>query len=369
MIEDRFIDEIKNRDFFKIVNHYDDFKSIETDLVIGSWPEKEVLLSVIIPVYNHPIDFIVRAINSALNQGVEEDYRILIIDDFTIEGEDNGVESYLKDHPDPRILYYKNKKNMGVFANWNRGIELSRAKWITILHTDDFFKPNYLKNMIRILTKHPQIDQIACPYEMLDYTKGNVDLKRAMTPNTGKAVLRKVDYREYMYGMFTSIKGSIYTRRSLIDIGGFMNQGIALGLDDYPLMMRYAYYFNTYYLDMPMYVDSWGYNDSLNTKHWYPELIANYYMWKCIETKMSGIVKWAYSEKDKYNLITRAKAYEDGTSWVGKKIDIDYDELYRVCGIEDETINPLTCTIAKGIVKADQKLIKLKQKSEIVDII
>lgn len=365
MIEKKMIDEIKSRDFFQIVNHYHDYDNIETELKFGSWGEKEVFLSIIIPVYDHPIDFIIRAIESAKNQNISLDYKILIIDDYAFEGKNNGVEDYVLNHPDDKIIYYKNKKNMGVFANWNRGIMLSKAKWITILHSDDFFKPNYLKTMVSIINAKPEIDQIACPYEMIDYTNGDVDEEKYRKPYVGKAILRKVDYREYMYGMFTSVKGSMYTKKSLIEIGGFMNQGDGLGLDDYPLMMRYAYYYNTYYLDKVLYVDSWGFNDSLNLKHWYPELIANFFMWKCMERKRKGIIKWAYSIKDKYNLVTRAHSFEDGTSWVKKKIDIDYEELYRVCNISSEHIPFFTCYASKGLVKMDQKVIKFKQKKEV----
>lgn len=368
MIKKEYIREIKNRDFFKIVNHYHDYDDISTDLLIGSWPSDEVFLSIIIPVYNHPIDFIIRAIESAENQDVDFDYRILVIDDFVREGEDNGVESYILNHPNEHLLYYKNQKNLGVFANWNRGILLSRSKWITILHTDDFLKPNYLKNMAKIVNEHAYIDQIACPYEILDYTKGNVDIEKAMLPYRGEAILRKVDYREYMYGMYTSVKGAMYKRQSLLNIGGFMNQGDGLGLDDYPLMMRYAYYYNTYLVDAVLYMDSWGYNDSLNVSHWYPELIANYYMWRCMEKKRFGIIKWAYSVKDKYNLTKRAKEYEDGTSWVGKKIDINYEELYSICGVQNPTIPWLISYIARGIVRLDQAYIKNRQKKEIINI-
>ena len=369
MIEKRLLDEVKSRDFFKRIDHYHAYDSIKTELILGSWPKEEVFLSIIIPVYDHPIEFIARAIQSALNQQVDFEFKVLVIDDYAFPDKSNGVKEYLTSHFDERIIYYKNKKNLGVFANWNRGIMLSKARWVTILHSDDFFKPNFLKNMVGIINTHPYIDQLACPYEMIDYTSGNVDIDKAMMPNVGVTTLRKVDYREYMYGMYTSIKGSLYKRSVLLELGGFMNQGDGLGLDDYPAMMRFAYYYNTYYVNMPLYVDSWGYNDSLNIKHWYPELIANYYMWKCMEKKRRGLIRWAYNKKDKYNLIRRAKEYENGTSWVGKKVPIDYEELYRECGITSEKLPIISNYLSRFIVRVDQKIVKASQKAEKVEII
>lgn len=370
MLDDYLIEEVKTRDFFKNVNHFRDFDDIKSNLVLGNESSDDVFLTIIIPVYDHPIRFISRAIESALNQddpGI--DYKVLIIDDYASDDKDNGVEGYLREHPDDKIIYYKNEKNLGVFGNWNRGIELSKSQWVTLLHSDDFYKPNFLKNMIRIIKENQNIDQLACKYEMLDYTSGVVNESDAMKPAEGRVVLRKIDYREYMYNMFTSVKGSIYRKDTLIDIGGFRSQDIALGLDDYSLMMRYAYQYNTYYLDTVLYVDSWGFNDSLNLKHWYPQLIADFFMWKDIERKRSPLIRWAYKLKDVKVLVKRAIAYSDGTSYIKKKVPIDFEELYRICGLKSGNYKTITIFIGRAFAKADEIRIKMSQKRKHITLI
>ena len=369
MLSDYLINEIKNRDFFKNVDHFHDHDEIQTDLILGTPSKKPDYLTIIIPVYDHPLNFIIRAINSALNQeGTSVSYKVLIIEDYAFPDKDNGVEKYLNDNPNDKILYYKNRKNLGVFGNWNRGIQLANSEWVTLLHSDDFYKANFLKNMLPIILNDSSIDQLACKYELLDYTKDNVDESSLQIEPKGNTTLRKVDYREYMYEMFTSVKGSIYKKKTLLDIGGFRSQDVALGLDDYSLMMRYAYYYNTFYLDAVLYVDSWGFNDSLNTKHWYPQLIADYYMWKSIEKKRSGLIRYAYEQKDKYFLITRAREFADGTSYIKKKIPIDFEELYKVCDITSEEVNTLPIIIGKGLVKIDQFIIKNSQKKKRIEL-
>lgn len=97
--------------------------------------------------------------------------------------------------------------------------------------------------------------------------------------------------------------------------------------------MRYAYYYNTYLIEDVLYLASWGYNDSLNTKHWYPELVENYYMWIYFAKKEPPIIRNIYIKKAKYLLKKRAIEYKNGTSWIGIPIDIDMEQLKDDCEI------------------------------------
>ena len=51
---------------------------------------------------------------------------------------------------------------------------------------------------------------------------------------------------------------------------------------------------NTYLLEDELYLNSWAHNDSLNTKHWYPELVENYYMWLYFSVS-SLVLRWRRS--------------------------------------------------------------------------
>lgn len=338
-ISEKDLLEIKKRDFLKNVDHYDDHNDIETELLYGKPNEKEVFLTIIVPIYDHPYKLIFRAINSALYQTCDYSFHMIIIDDYVKTDRNNTVLDYIKNLNDERITYYKNKKNLGVFANWNRGIGLANSKWITILHTDDFFKNNFLMNMKRIIDEHPEIDQLCCNYKMLRLKDSDIDINKEYQGNAEETYIRKVRYTEYLYEMKTSVKGALYKRDKLIEIGGFRSQGDGIGLDDYPLMLRFAYYFNTYLIESTLYLDSWGYNDSLNTKHWYPELVANYYMWLYFAEKQIPFIKNIYKKNAAYLLTKRAVQYKNGTSWVGIPIEIDMAQLRKDCGIVDFTGN------------------------------
>ena len=354
MILEENLKEVKERDFLKICNHYDDLVQIETKLIFGKHYDDKVFLTIILPVYDHPEEFIKRALDSALNQNCNYKYQIIVIDDYAIE-EQTVTEKYVRKLNDSRVIYYKNMKNMGVFGNWNRAILLAKSEWICFLHSDDFLKDNYLQNMHDIVRSHPDIDQLACNYKKLDFLNGEVDVQSEIHGTSGKRKLRKVKYTEYLYEMKTSVKGSFYKRDKLIEIGGFRSQGDGIGLDDYPLMMKFAYYFNTYLLEEELYLNSWACNDSLNTKHWYPELVENYYMWLYFAKKEKNIKRFFYEKAAKYLLLERAKIYKSGKSWVGVPIKVDYGELKHDCELTNIDINRLLEAISFVMVYIFQK--------------
>lgn len=371
MIAENDLKEVRARDFLKVADHYHDLDDIETKLILGKRPDKTIFLTIILPVYDHPKEFIRRAITSVIDQQCSYEYQLLVIDDYAKQKEATETEIYLRKLNDPRIVYYKNQRNMGVFGNWNRAIMLSNSIWVSFLHSDDFLKNNYLENMKCIIDENPEIDQLACKYKKLDFIHDKVDIDKAKETGGGYRRLRKIKYQEYLYNMVTSVKGSFYRRDKLIEIGGFRSQGDGIGLDDYPLMMKYAYYYNTYLLEDVLYLNSWGYNDSLNTKHWYPELVENYYMWIYFsDREKSRILGYFYKKAARYLLLERARIYKSGRSWVGVPIEIDYDQLKSDCQLESLKINRIMEMISLCIVwtvnamrkyPLDKKLVEIKQ--------
>lgn len=355
MISDRDLKEVRERDFLKNYNHYDDLKNIETKLIFGSHYDEDVFLTIILPVYDHPEEFIRRALDSALMQKCDYKYQIIVIDDYAKEMGQTTTEKYVRKLNDSRIIYYKNMQNMGVFGNWNRAISLARSQWVSFLHSDDFLKDNYLQNMYNIIKNHPEIDQLACNYKKLDFLNGDVDIEKEKHGNGGIKELRKVKYTEYLYEMKTSVKGSFYKREKLLEIGGFRSQGDGIGLDDYPLMLRFAYYYNTYLIEDDLYLNSWAHNDSRNTKHWYPELVENYYMWLYFAKKETKFKRFFYEKAAKCLLLERARIYKSGKSWVGVPIDIDYNELKNDCELKNTSINRFWEAISFVMVYLFQK--------------
>ena len=62
------------------------------------------------------------ALESALNHQGETDYQILIVDDDGMEENESALspaEELVRQLNDPRIVYYRNRHNLGLMDNWN----------------------------------------------------------------------------------------------------------------------------------------------------------------------------------------------------------------------------------------------------------
>lgn len=190
------------------------------------------LVSVIMPSYNKA-EYIEKSIESVLSQSYE-DFELVIIDDCST---DNSID-VINSIKDRRLKFYKNHSNIGIAENRNRGINLSRGKYIALLDADDISTPFRLEHEVAFLEsnldidvvygmsqeidEHDVISRICSPsYNNPRFVRANLLIKNVI-PN-GTCMFRKcfikennIKYRNQMYGiedyMFwieCSVKGQI----------------------------------------------------------------------------------------------------------------------------------------------------------------
>lgn len=99
------------------------------------------LVSIIVPMYNSE-KYIARCIDSLLEQSYEN-IEIIVVDDGS---SDNGVE-IIKKYTDNRINIYQ-KKNEGVSATRNFGIEKSNGDFVLFVDSDDYVSKDIVKIML-----------------------------------------------------------------------------------------------------------------------------------------------------------------------------------------------------------------------------
>lgn len=107
--------------------------------------EKDILLSIVIPVYNVQ-DYIGKCLNSL--KTLDDRVEILVIDDGSPDQSYEVVKNVLKD--DSNIHYVK-KENGGVSSARNLGISLSKGKYITFVDGDDFVDKQYLPKILEYI--------------------------------------------------------------------------------------------------------------------------------------------------------------------------------------------------------------------------
>ncbi len=114
-------------------------------------PSDPELISVIIPFYNEK-DYFDECISSVLRQ-TYKNYEIIIINDASREEYKKKLEHYGNLYPD-LIKIVHNKKNEGVAASRNKGIDLAKGKYIAFLDSDDEWMPYKLEYQYKLLKKN-----------------------------------------------------------------------------------------------------------------------------------------------------------------------------------------------------------------------
>jgi glycosyltransferase involved in cell wall biosynthesis len=102
---------------------------------------KQIKISVLMAVYNTEFDLTKRAINSVLKQYFQ-DFELIIIDDGSTENDRKSLLEFIELH-EGKITYIRHK-NRGQAESINRGVINSVGEFITILDSDDEYKPFHL---------------------------------------------------------------------------------------------------------------------------------------------------------------------------------------------------------------------------------
>lgn len=110
-------------------------------------------VTVCIPTYNYA-DLLGGAISSVLGQTFE-DFELLVADDVSTDNTAAVVEQFLDD---PRVRWMPNEVNRGMFANFNRCIDVARGRYIKFLMADDWLAAEFLERMVELLEQHPDVD-------------------------------------------------------------------------------------------------------------------------------------------------------------------------------------------------------------------
>ena len=113
-------------------------------------------VSIIMPTYNRE-KIIKKAIKSVVEQS-EKDIELIIVDD----GSTDNTDEVVKNFNDSRIKYYK-RKNHGIGASRNFGLEKATGEYITFLDSDDYLDNDFVKKMYSEIKKK-KLDILVCDY-------------------------------------------------------------------------------------------------------------------------------------------------------------------------------------------------------------
>ena len=188
-------------------------------------------VSIIITCYN--LDrYITRAINSCLNQSLDQSlYEVVVVDDGS---QDNSWDAIsLFGDMDGVIKPIRLEKNKGVSYASNAALSVCTGEYIMKVDGDDFINKNFLLSMSQILDWNEDIGFVYCDQII---TTENNDRKQEI--NTLDRLLDN--------------GAGVMFRRRYLDVIGHYDESLR-NREDYDLIIRYIRNFDGYHLRLPYY--------------------------------------------------------------------------------------------------------------------
>jgi glycosyltransferase involved in cell wall biosynthesis len=129
-------------------------------------------ISITIPAYKDR--YLKEAIDSVLAQ-TYQNYELVIVNDASPYNLDSIVNHY----NDPRIRYYKNKKNCGakdVVDNWNICLSYATGDYLICMGDDDKLTSRSLQDFVNLIGKYPDLDLFHAQSEIIDEESKHVKI-------------------------------------------------------------------------------------------------------------------------------------------------------------------------------------------------
>ena len=121
-------------------------------------------ISVVIPLYNKEAE-IERALRSVVEQSLTVG-EIIVVNDGSTDSSKEIVERFILAHPEIGI-HLINQKNSGVSTARNRGIDEAKGDYIALLDADDWWLPNYIAEVCRMMEYYPDADAFSTAFDIV----------------------------------------------------------------------------------------------------------------------------------------------------------------------------------------------------------
>lgn len=125
------------------------------------------LVSVVMPNYNTPEEYLREAVESVLRQTYAR-FEFIIVDDASTGSDIEIIGSY----DDDRIILLRNEKNMHVSHSLNRGMERAQGAYIARMDSDDVCLPDRLEKQVRFMEQRKDIDVLCSRVRMFGNKNG-----------------------------------------------------------------------------------------------------------------------------------------------------------------------------------------------------
>jgi glycosyltransferase involved in cell wall biosynthesis len=237
-----------NDNYFEYKDNFIQYGDIKSKMILGNPNRINRLFTIAIPTYKRP-ELLENALISALNQTEIDDYEIVIVDN---DCSDFATEKIVEKNLNENVYYFKNEKNIGLYGNFNRCIELAKGGYITILNDDDWLSENYLMNCMKYLK--PEVDGLCFLSNVVDLRHNNIKDKKKKYLILKKIIktISKKSNKLKLFDFFLGYRsygtlGVLMKTSNLKKLGGYNPDYFPSS--DYVLHANYCHNYNVYFIN------------------------------------------------------------------------------------------------------------------------
>jgi len=178
-------------------------------------------VSVFIPTYNYA-QYIGIAIESIISQTLT-DWELIICDDCSTDNTDEVVQKY----QDPRIRYFKNPRNLGLYDNFNHCATYAKGEYLFFLCADDYLEKHSLQYLSDALDSYSEA-AIAVAYQVQFINEKGDNLGEIIKKRLGPGLIKGKDilYAQCMFVMSVGSPSHVLIRASILDDGPVFNREV-----------------------------------------------------------------------------------------------------------------------------------------------
>lgn len=118
--------------------------------LVNEYLESDILISLIVPVYNAE-KYLERLLESVLSQTYKGKFELVLINDGSSDNSQGIIDEYVNRYPN--IIRAVKQSNKGISSARNRGIQVSKGKYIGFIDNDDYILPTYLERLSDKITE------------------------------------------------------------------------------------------------------------------------------------------------------------------------------------------------------------------------
>ncbi len=157
-------------------------------------------ITIAIPVFDR-FDYFPEALQCAIDQTTK--CQVIVVDNCSPH---THFQDYVNALGLDNVRYYRNQSNLGMIENWNKCIEYTNTKWMTILHDDDLLSLQFIEKVTELITLYPQAGSFLTNYE------------KALHPQlikhhyTSVGPVSRVKPFHFLFGNITGFPGVVFNK-------------------------------------------------------------------------------------------------------------------------------------------------------------